>query len=210
MTLSIRAFPGGPAMTNAYLVADVETKKAMIIDAPLDVTDEILAAATAEGLAVERIVITHSHWDHIGEAADLQSKSGAPMAAHPLAVERLSNPGSALMELPITITPSTPDELLNEGDTVKLGAHTFAVMFLPGHDLAHIVLYSAPDRVFLGGDVLFPNGHGRTDIPGSDQATMNHSLARLVDLPPDTIVYPGHGEPTTIGRETWLQGLRGL
>jgi hydroxyacylglutathione hydrolase len=209
MTLSIRAFPGGPAMTNAYLVADPETKTALIVDAPLDVTDEILAAAREEGLTVERIVITHTHWDHIGEAAELQTKSGAPMAAHPLAVERLANPGSALMDLPIDIPPSTPDELLDDGDTVRLGEHQFQVMYLPGHDDAHIVLVSEPDRVFLGGDVLFPNGHGRTDLPGANQATMNKSLARLVDLPPDTVVYPGHGDPTTIGQEAWLQDLRG-
>jgi hydroxyacylglutathione hydrolase len=78
MTLTIRAFPGGPAETNAFLVADVESMRALIIDAPLDVTDTILAAAKAEGLTVERIVITHTHWDHIGEAAELQEKSGAP------------------------------------------------------------------------------------------------------------------------------------
>jgi glyoxylase-like metal-dependent hydrolase (beta-lactamase superfamily II) len=82
-------------------------------------------------------------------------------------------------------------------------------MYLPGHDNAHIALYSEPDRVFLGGDVLFPGGHGRVDIPGSDPKDMEHSLARLVDLPPDTVVYPGHGATTTIGAEAWLQTYRG-
>ena len=209
MSLTIRAFPAGPIETNAFLVTDQETNRALIIDAPMDVTETILAAADEAGTTIERIVITHTHWDHIGDAALLKEKSHAPLAAHPLAVERLASPGSATTELPFEIPGSTPDELLNEGDAVSLGEHRFAVMHLPGHEVAHIVLYSEPDRMFLGGDVLFPNGHGRTDIPGSDQETMNRSLARLLDLPDDVVVYPGHGEPTTIGRERlWMENLR--
>jgi hydroxyacylglutathione hydrolase len=210
MSLTIRAFPAGPIETNAFLVTDQETNRALIIDAPMDVTETILAAAEAAGTMVERIVITHTHWDHIGDAALLKEQSRAPLAAHPLAVERLAAPGSATTELPFEIPGCTPDELLNEGDTVALGEHRFAVMHLPGHEVAHIVLYSESDWMLLGGDVLFPNGHGRTDIPGSDQETMNRSLARLLDLPDDVVVYPGHGEPTTIGRERpWMEGLRG-
>lgn len=209
MSLTIRAFPAGPIETNAFLVTDQETNRALIIDAPMDVTEPILAAAEAAGTTVERIVITHTHWDHIGDAALLKEQSRAPLAAHPLAVERLASPGSATIELPFEIPGTSPDELLNEGDTVALGEHRFTVMHLPGHEPAHIVLYSEPDRMFLGGDVLFPNGHGRTDIPGSDQETMNRSLARLLDLPDDAVVYPGHGEPTSMGRERpWMEGLR--
>jgi glyoxylase-like metal-dependent hydrolase (beta-lactamase superfamily II) len=103
------------------------------------------------------------------------------------------------------IAPAELDGTLDEGDTLTVGQATFTVLFLPGHDISHIALYSEPERIFLGGDVLFPNGHGRTDIPGSDQATMDKSLARLATLPVDVVVYPGHGGPTTIGRELpWL------
>jgi glyoxylase-like metal-dependent hydrolase (beta-lactamase superfamily II) len=209
MGLTIQAFPAGPIETNAFLVADEESDAALIIDAPMDVTEAILAAAERLGKRVELVVITHTHWDHVGDAALLKERSGAPLAAHPLAAERLAAPGSATMELPFTIDPVTPDRVLEDGDTVELGAHRFRVMHLPGHEQAHIALYSEPDRVFLGGDVLFPNGHGRTDIPGSDQETMNRSLARLLDFPDDVAVYPGHGEPTTIGRERlWMEPLR--
>lgn len=209
MTLTVRAFPAGPIATNAYLVTDRVTNRALVVDAPIDVTETIIAAAEAGGATIERIVITHTHWDHIGDAAALKVRTGVPLAAHPLAVDRLATPGSALFELPVEIPPVSPDDLLGDGDTVGLGEHRFTVLHLPGHDTAHIALYSEPDRIFLGGDVLFPNGHGRTDIPGSDQETMNRSLARLLDLPDDVTVYPGHGEPTTIGRERpWLEGLR--
>lgn len=207
MTLSIRTFPAGPIDTNAYLVVDDETKHALVIDAPRDVTEAI--ADAAEGITIDRIVVTHTHWDHIGDAAALRKRLGVPLAAHPLAGQALAKPGSVVMRLPFEIDPAVPDETLDEGDTVQLGEHRFAVLHLPGHDPAHIALYAEPDRVFLGGDVLFPNGHGRTDIPGSDQETMNHSLARLAAFPPDVTVYPGHGATTTIGKEAWLQGLRG-
>jgi len=209
MGLKVEAFPGGPLETNAYLVIDDATREALIVDAPMDVTDRLTSAATAAGARIALIVITHAHWDHIGDAAELKAKTGAPVAAHILAVDRLAKPGSAVVDLPLTITPVTPDRLLNDGDEVRLGSHVFRVLHLPGHDPAHIALYSEPDRVFLGGDVLFPNGHGRVDIPGADPAAMNRSLARLVDLPPNVVVYPGHGPPTTIGAERWLQQLVG-
>jgi hydroxyacylglutathione hydrolase len=209
MALTIESFVGGPIETNAFLVSDDVSREAIVIDAPMDVAERIDRAAKTAGLKVTLIVITHTHWDHIGDAAKMKELIGAPLAAHELAVDALGNPGSATTELPFTIAPVTPDRLLADGDEVTLGEYVFRVLHLPGHEEAHIVLYSEPDRVFLGGDVLFPNGHGRTDIPGADQETMNRSLARLVDLPPDTVVYPGHGKTTTIGAEAWLQGLRG-
>lgn len=209
MTLDISTFPSGPIETNAYLVIDSDTKKALVIDAPADVTGSITKAAADAGATIDRIVITHTHWDHIGDAAELRRRTGAPLVAHPLATERLENPASAVMPLPFEIEGVTPDGQLNEGDTVQLGSHSFVVVHLPGHEPSHIALVSESDRVFLGGDVLFPNGHGRTDIPGSDQETMNHSLARLLDLPDDMTVYPGHGLPTTIGQERgWMEPLR--
>jgi glyoxylase-like metal-dependent hydrolase (beta-lactamase superfamily II) len=208
MALDVRTFPGGPLATNAYLVI-AENGAALVIDAPQDVTQPIMAAAKEAGATIEQIVITHPHWDHIGDAATLREQTGAPLAAHPRATDGLAKPGSAVMELPAPIPPVTPDRLLDEGDTVTLGRHTFEVLYLPGHEPSHIALYSEPDRVLLSGDVLFPGGHGRVDIPGSDPATMRDTLARLVDLPADVTVYPGHGAPTTIGAERWLQETHG-
>ncbi|MDQ3653936.1 MAG: MBL fold metallo-hydrolase, partial [Chloroflexota bacterium] len=109
---------------------------------------------------------------------------------------------------PVTIPPTTVDRELAEGDIVKVGGHTFIVMHLPGHDPGHIALYSAADGAFLGGDVLFPGGHGSTDIPGADQATMNRTIKRLLELPDDVTIYPGHGDATTIGVERpWMNRL---
>jgi hydroxyacylglutathione hydrolase len=209
MTLTVSAFPSGPIETNAYLVIDDETRQALVIDAPEDVTDTITEAAKQANVTITQIVITHTHWDHIGAAAELKERTGATLIAHELAVPGLENPGSVVFDLPEPIPPVKPDRLVNDGDQVFLGQHVFTVLHLPGHDEAHIVLYSEPDRIFLGGDVLFPGGHGRTDVPGTDQPTMERSLARLVDFPSDVVVYPGHGRTTTIGAERWLEGFRG-
>lgn len=207
MPLAITAFPGGPVDTNAFLVVDADSGEAIVIDAPMGVTDDVVDAAWSANATITGIVITHPHWDHIGDAAEMQAKTTAPLLAHPGAVAKMAAPSSSTMSLPFTIAPSKPDRFLDEGDVVELGEHRFTVMHLPGHEPSHIALYSEPDRVFLGGDVLFPNGHGRVDIPGSDQETMNASLARLAVMPPDVVVYPGHGQTTTIGAEHWLQRL---
>ena len=210
MPLDIVTFVGGPVDTNAYLVADTETGTALVIDAPDGVTAEILADAAQRGWTIGQIIITHTHWDHVADAKALTEATGAPLLAHPLAVEPLANPTPLMPGLPLEVPPVATDTTLSDGGTVTLGGHTFRVMHLPGHDPSHIALVDDQQEIFLGGDVLFPGGHGRTDLPGADQAVMNASLRRLVEeLPPTTTVLPGHGAPTTIGGEApWIALLR--
>jgi glyoxylase-like metal-dependent hydrolase (beta-lactamase superfamily II) len=204
--LEIIPFVGGPIETNAFLVADPETGEALVVDAPHDTAAAIVAEAARRRRTIGRIIITHTHWDHVADAAALKATSGAPLLAHPLAVERLAHPVSLIGDLPVLVPPVETSETLDDGDAVTLGSHTFRVMHLPGHEPAHIVLIAEGERIVFGGDVLFPGGHGRTDIPGADQAAMNRSLRRLVaELPGETTVYPGHGRTTTIGGESpWI------
>ena len=205
MTLRIEAIPSGPFETNVYLVADLESGEALVIDAAQDTAETVRAAAAERGWTVGRIVITHSHWDHIADAVAMKAALGVPLAGPKGAAEPLANPGSFFGGLDFEIPPVAPDSWLGEGDGVVLGGHRFAVLHLPGHEPYHIALHEPEAEVLLSGDVLFPNGHGRTDLPGSDQAAMNRSLRRLRDLPAGTTVYPGHGAPTTIGAEAgWL------
>lgn len=205
MSLRIETFPAGPIETNAYLVIDEASNEALIIDAPLDSVDQLEAAVAEHGANVGLVYITHSHWDHIGDAAAMKTRTGAPLAAHRLCQKALEQPGSSVMDLPFEIEPSTIDRFVDEGDTVRLGSTTFQVLHLPGHEPGHTALYSEQDRVLLSGDVLFPNGHGRIDIPGASEEQMAASLKRLATFPGDVTVYPGHGLPTTIGAEPWLQ-----
>jgi len=208
MSLTVETFAGGPLETNAYLVFDDSSKQILIVDAPLDVDEPLKKRVEQLGGEVVLVVLTHAHWDHIGTTNLLHAEFSAPVAAHPLQKSRLADPGSSVMQLPVEIPAIYPDRWLNEGDRVPLGSHEFVVMFLPGHDPGHIGLYSKPDRLLLSGNVLFPNGHGRIDIPGASEEEMAASLKRLASLPGDVTVYPGHGLPTTIGAETWLQEFR--
>lgn len=200
--MRIDTFAAGSLDTNAYLIIDEVSSCAIIVDAPENVARLLVPAVRDAACVVRQIIITHGHWDHIAGLGELLESFPVPVAVHPLVIDRLTRPSASL---PVEVDPVEPDEELNEGDTIDVGETAFSVMHLPGHDEGHIVLYSDSEKVVLGGDVLFPAGHGRTDLPGSDQRTMDQSLARLAALPDDVTVYPGHGLPTTIGAERgWL------
>ncbi len=203
----LQTFVGGELETNAYLIIDERSGEAIVVDAPQGVTAAIMEAVEAADVSVRQIVLTHAHWDHIVDAAALRHATEAPLLAHALADDRLANPRGEVFALPFAIEPVTPDRHLADGDSVTVGGLTFTVLHLPGHDPAHIALVSAADGLLFGGDVLFPGGHGRTDIPGADDATMARTIGRLLELPDAVTVHPGHGEDTTIGAEK--QSLHG-
>lgn len=204
--MRIRAFTSGPIMTNAFLVIDDETHTAVVFDAPPGALPLINDAIKEEGVSVELLVITHAHWDHIGDARALVDELGVTVAAHPASVEQLANPRGG----PVPIAPVDVDRLLNDGDNVDVGSMHFRVLHTPGHAKGQVSLYSEADHAMFGGDTLFPNGYGRTDIPGASDEETAATLSRLLELPDDVVVYPGHGRETAIGQERpWMERITG-
>lgn len=199
---TILQLPLGPLQTNCYLLGCNETQKAAVIDPAWD-GRAIYDKAADEEWSVEKILLTHSHFDHVGGLAEIKELSNAPISIHPEAVPMLENAVLAGNMWQISIpVPPPPDTLLNDGDTIELGELQLEVLFTPGHAPGHVCFYLRSESVLFDGDVLFRQGIGRTDLPGGDFATLMDSIRqRLMILPDDTIVLSGHGPATTIGQE---------
>src|SRR5690349_22371490 len=129
----IECVTSGPVDTNAYLVADEDSGEAMIVDAPLQSTDELMRRAQQQGVRIMRIVDTHGYWDHVADNAALVAATGAPLLIHEADAARLAAPASEHQRLPFTIAPSTPTGFLHEGDVLPVGAYRFQVLHTPGH-----------------------------------------------------------------------------
>lgn len=201
MTYSILQLPVGPIQTNCYLVADDDSKAAVIIDPGGD-APHLLSLLAERQWQLKYILLTHAHFDHIGAVAEVAEATKAPLAIHPLELPLLRARGGAPM-FGLDIRPSpAPDILLEAGQVIEAGALRFSVLFVPGHTVGHVAFYEQQARAVFSGDVLFQSGIGRTDFPGGNDNTLMHSLKDvLFALPDDTTVYSGHGPATTIGEE---------
>lgn len=207
--LTIHRFTGPPVETHAYLLIEADSGEAWVIDAPLETATACFNTSRAAGATISRLLLTHAHFDHI-LGLDDYADSGLPISLHPDENEWLDYPQTALFGLPMEMPSTRPTEQLNEGQTLRLGDLAFLVRHTPGHSPGSVCLYCESAGLLIGGDLLFQNGVGRTDLPGSDHGKLLDSLKRALRLPDDTRVLPGHGPETTIGAErTWLEALLG-
>jgi hydroxyacylglutathione hydrolase len=194
--------PVGPLHCNCSVIGDEVTREAMVID-PGDNIDDVLALVTKHNLQVKQIVITHAHIDHVGGAMKLRARTGAPIL--------LNQNDYALLEmLDVQATwlgMASPgkveiDQSLGQGDTLKAGPLTASVIHTPGHTEGSICLYFPREKKLIAGDTLFAGSIGRTDLPGGSFKKIVDSLyEKILALPDDTVVVPGHGPSTTIGQE---------
>jgi glyoxylase-like metal-dependent hydrolase (beta-lactamase superfamily II) len=186
----------GSLSANCYIVGTEVEGEGMVID-PGGNAEEINRAITDAGLKITVIVLTHGHSDHIAALRDIQDRTGAEVAIHCEDVDFLETSSQFGISYR---TPHPPDRLLHEGGTIDIGGMRFTVIHTPGHTPGSICLLSG-NKVFTG-DTLFHKGIGTTLMPGSSRHQLLESIkSRLMALPDETIVYPGHGRETTIGTE---------
>ena len=192
----------GSFTANCYIVGSSSTSKGMIID-PGAEAPTILRTVQQMGLSISLIVATHAHIDHVGALRAVQEKTGAHFALHE--AEKgllLTAPMRMLTSLGISPvkSPPRPDRLLKDGDHIDIGDLHFKVLYTPGHSAGGICL--SGHGVVFSGDTLFNLGIGRTDFPGMSYKRLLKSIhEKLMVLPDETTVYPGHGPPTTVGNE---------
>lgn len=193
----------GMFASNCFIVGSESDKKGIIIDPGADAS-AIVNAVREAGLSIELIVATHNHVDHVGALRQVKEATGAPYAVHEADAESLMPDVFGRM-LGVMMSrslkaPPKPDRLLRDGDVIEVGDLEFSVLHTPGHTPGGISLRG--DGFVFSGDTLFNFGIGRTDLSGGDYATlMNSIVTKLMVLPDETVVYPGHGPKTTIGTE---------
>jgi len=189
----------GSFASNCYIVGDDTTKEGMIID-PGAEASHILQSVDTLGLNIIWIVLTHSHFDHIGALSEVKEATNASVAIHENDADTLQNQSHMRMFGISMDNPPSPDRLLKDNDVIDIGNLHFKVLHTPGHTQGGICLLT--DGIVFSGDTLFNFGIGRADFPGASYEQELDSIQRkLMVLPDNTIVYPGHGLDTTIGVE---------
>lgn len=199
----LAAFTLGPYQTNCYVVSVPGDPGCWIVDASFD-PEPLIDHIRSQALIPQLLLLTHAHVDHIaGVTAVRRAFPDLPICIHPAEEAWLSDPLLNLSQLGgFPVTAPGPDRLLEHGQRLHLAGTTWNILHTPGHSPGGVTFVHEPSRTAIVGDALFAGSIGRTDFPGSDHETLIRSIrTRLFALPPETRIYPGHGPPTTIGRE---------
>lgn len=195
----------GPLGVNCFILGDRQSNEGMIVDPGAD-CDKILAAVSRFGLTVKYIVNTHGHFDHVGCNRPVQEKTGAELLIHEKDVPLLSQASRSAQMYGLSVEDSpAPSRFLTDGMRLELGKRSIEILHTPGHTQGGCCLLLAGQGVVITGDTLFADSVGRTDLPGGSHEQLIASIkAKLMPLPDETVVWPGHGPSSTIGRERRL------
>ncbi len=195
-------FTVGPVQENCFLFRRDDSDRALIVD-PGEEAPRILRAVEELGVTVEAVLLTHTHFDHVGAVAPVANATGAPVY-----VSEIERPVLADIMSFVPWAGFGPyesyeaDHVLKGGEKLELAGLEIDVLFTPGHSPGHLTFSVPSERAVFSGDVLFQGSVGRTDLPGGDWGTLLGSIGQLVEsLPEDTTVYPGHMGITTLGAE---------
>jgi len=201
----------GPLEVNCYLVGCEKTNKAAVID-PGGNAERIISVIDDNKLDPSHILLTHGHWDHIGAVGILKRKYGAAVFLHEDDKRLYANACQQAQLFGFEIdTPPPVDHFLKGGDNIQIGALDLRVIHTPGHSMGS-VCFLGESEIFTG-DLVFAGAFGRTDLPGGNSELLRDSIkSKILVLPCRTIIYPGHGTPTTVfdeksGNSIWIQGL---
>jgi glyoxylase-like metal-dependent hydrolase (beta-lactamase superfamily II) len=198
----LETFPVGPLQCNCTIIGDEDAAEAIVVD-PGDEVSRIHRRLTSLNLKLRQILVTHAHIDHVGGALKLKSLTDAPIFLNEDDLPLLQMMAAQAAWVGVD-TPETapPDESLSDGKSVGLTSFPAHVLHTPGHTQGSVCLHFAPLKMVVAGDTLFAGSIGRTDLPGGNfEQIINSIQTRLLTLPDDTRVVPGHGPLTTIGAE---------
>jgi glyoxylase-like metal-dependent hydrolase (beta-lactamase superfamily II) len=201
--IDVRMFTVGPVQENCFIVREKGSERGVIVD-PGEEADRLLQALDSLGVRqLDAILLTHTHFDHVGAVAPVARATGAPVYCPELETRVLANimdyvpwPGFGPFE------SYEADQTVAGGETLELAGLTLDVIFTPGHSPGHVTYAVRGENALFSGDVLFQGSVGRVDLPGGDWPTLLRSIETLIDRhPPETTVYPGHMGITTLERE---------
>jgi glyoxylase-like metal-dependent hydrolase (beta-lactamase superfamily II) len=192
----------GRLQCNCSILGDETSREAIVVD-PGDDIQRIIALLQRHNLTVKQILITHAHIDHIAGAAKLKTLTGAPILynSNDLPLVKMMDMQAAWLGMPTPEVPP-PDDTLDDGRVISITGLTGQILHTPGHTQGSVCLHIPSENLLLAGDTLFAGSVGRTDLPGGDRPTLIRSIrSKLLSLPGDTTVIPGHGPSTTLEDE---------
>ncbi len=193
---------GGVAQTNCWLIADEVAKQAVLFDAPNDTTAKLLDECQTRGWDLIGLWLTHGHFDHLADHAVVSGRfPKAKVLLHKGDEDKMTGEYPRIFPLPLEIPERKPDAYLSEGQELRIGSIKVQVMHTPGHAAGHVVFYLPEEKVLVGGDMILCGAIGRVDLPDSVYDVMCQSIRRIMDLPDETTLLPGHCGRTTLGRE---------
>ncbi len=203
MSMLLKVFVTGPLQNNVILFGCEKTKEAALVDPALSSFRKVREFLEESEYQLKKILLTHSHWDHIGECAKFKKEFHVEISVHEDDAYNLEHPGSDGLLLAY-IQGVKPDKLLKDQDKLFIGEIEVQVMHTPGHTPGCVCYYLPREGILFSGDTLFKGSMGRVDFPHSQPDKMWDSLKKLSQLPPDTRVIPGHGDETSVQAEGWI------
>ena len=207
--MNVLCFPTGPYATNMYIICCKDTLDAVIVDPGVESFEMILKAVQQHSLKPVAIWLTHSHWDHIVDAAKIKRELSLPIYMHEEDRGNLEKPGSDGVPMAIpAIEGTTPDHLIEEGNLLMVEKFSFKVIHTPGHTPGGVCFYCEKEKILFSGDTFYRGLIGSLSLPTSQAERMWQSLDKIAKLPHDTAVFPGHGPSTTIKDEPWLPNAK--